>query len=127
MNLYKRNYDDPLKTHLVIQINGHICFYMKQQKYQKQQRILKKLLQRGMLTEEELENFNNELGFKHDFGEVLNVKKFEEHEEDYSNTESGSDTSYSSDEVHDTRSFFIGYYRGPKKQKDDSEDSDDIE
>ena len=85
------------------------------------------MLQKGVITEEELEGFNNELGIKHDFGEVLAVKDFEDHEHGCSSSDTGSDTSYSSDEVHDTRSMFIGYYRGPKKKKEDSEDSEDME
>lgn len=80
-----------------------------------------------MLTEEELYNFNNELGIKHSFGEVLDVRDFEEHEDNCSSSDTGSDTSHSSDEVHDTRSFFIGYYRGPRKNREDSDDSEDYE
>lgn len=40
-----------------------------------------------------------------------------------------SDTDYDSDEVHDTRSFMIGYYRKPKKHNHDcsSDDSDEIQ
>lgn len=33
-------------------------------------------------------------------------------------------TSYNTDEVHDTRSYFIGYYRGPRKDDTDDEDSE---
>ena len=40
-----------------------------------------------------------------------------------------SDTDYDSDEVHDTRSFVIGYYRRPHRHDDDcsSEDSEEVE
>lgn len=81
-----------------------------------------------MIQEEDLKKFNNELGIRHEFGEVLNVQDYEEHEaSECSDSDTGSDTSYSSDEVHDTRSYYIGYYRGPKRRKDDSDDSDELE
>lgn len=56
----------------------------------------------------------------HDFGEFLRAKDFDEDFEDSHNF-SASYTSYNTDEVHDTRSYFIGYYRGPPKETEDDD------
>lgn len=117
MNIYKRLDGIGFDSKLVIQINGHIAFFLKKCKYQKQQHMIQRLIKKGMLSQEEFANFTTS---KHDFGEFLKAKDYESDNEDDHNI-SQSYTSYNTDEVHDTRSYFIGYYRGDKSRDDDSD------
>lgn len=53
----------------------------------------------------------------------MKAKDFDDEVND-SHAFTASYTSYNTDEVHDTRSFVIGYYRGPRKDDTDGEDSE---
>jgi len=89
------------------------------------------MIKKGYIKPEELEQYNNVLGTGHAFMEMIDVEAYEKEKLEgiKQDLDTGSDTDYDSDEVHDTRSFVIGYYRKPHKHDDDcsSEDSEEIE
>jgi hypothetical protein len=89
------------------------------------------MIKKGYIKPEELEKYNNALGTGHNFMEMIDVEAYEKEKLEgvKQDLDTGSDTDYDSDEVHDTRSFVIGYYRRPHKHDAEcsSEDSEEIE
>lgn len=91
--------------------------------------MIERLIKKGLIEKADKENVQMIMdayyGTNHDFGGVIQQ---EDYESDGSNQkekdiDTGSETDYSTDEVHDTRSLYIGYYRGPSGKEDSEDDS----
>ena len=83
------------------------------------------MLKRGILKQEDLNGtpFAQE---RHDFGELLYANDYGSDKSDNHGSSCDDYTDYSTDEVHDTRSYFIGYYRGPKKDNSDDSETEEF-
>lgn len=75
--------------------------------------MVNKLIRKGYIKE----NDPRFTTIKHNFGKALKSADFYRNSDDEHSCDSQS--SYDTDEVHDTRSFIVGYYRRPEKQDDE--------
>lgn len=106
--------NDGNKTELVIQLNGHIFMFLREYKYLKISRVCRKLVEKGLIKPEDiqLQEFRDDA---HKFGELQKANDYDTDQNSVEKSEISDYTDYDSDEVHDTRSYVIGYYRGPPK------------